>query len=160
MATAYCEVTDIPVQIRESLARGDSVQGEIDRVAEMMDMKIGERYVLPLRLSPDNPAHKPYLNALKTFNRYGAIGHLLARAAVGREDQDILPYARWHLKKLDEFLERVCEGRVRFPDQQMTSIGGAEVVRGPIAFGPDAHSRVEPFYSTTGDRPWLGVVST
>jgi hypothetical protein len=126
----------------------------------MMDMKIGERYVLPLRLSPDNPAHVPYLNALKTFNVYGAIGHLVARAAVGKEDQDILPYARWHLKKLDEFLERVCEGRVRFPDQQMVVVGGEPVVRGPIAFGRDAHSRVEPFYAGGRERPWLGVVSS
>jgi hypothetical protein len=158
MPTSYCVVGDIPAKVRNTLGRDDSVQEEIYRVAEMMDMKIGERYMLPLRLSSDNPRHVPYLNALKTFNVHGVTGHIVTRAAIGREDQDLIPYGRWHLKKLEEFLEAVCEGRVRFPDQEGVAVEGVEVVRGPIAFGPDGRSRVEPFYAGDNQKPWLGAV--
>lgn len=122
-----------------------SLDSVAEDAADEMNVRLGERYVVPLVLTAPEllPHHR---KLIEQINGRLAAGRLIMSMASPSEDRDLHNYGKYLVDLAHGDLELIASGRVVLGGQaQSTAESSADDATGPKVYNLDGESGVEQF---------------
>jgi hypothetical protein len=122
-----------------------SLDSVAEDAADEMNVRLGERYVVPLNLAHASllPHHK---KLVEQINARLAAGRLIMAVASPSEDRDLHNYGKYLVDLAMADLDLVVSGRVLLGGQTASTVAtDPDAHRGPSIFNQDDESGVEQY---------------
>lgn len=143
---AYIGPAEVRGQLGDmSISSGLSLDGFATDAASEMNVRLGERYVVPLDMeAPELAAHHKAM--IEMINARLAAGRLLLAVTSPAEDRDLWNYGRYLVDLAMADLDLIVSGRVILGGQgDSTTESNLSDETGPLGYNHDQMSAVEAF---------------
>jgi hypothetical protein len=143
---AYCETTDLlkgDIPLPSYMAAG---QGYIDTATDEMDTVLGQLYVTPIVLDPDDPLLRPSVLWLKTCCKFIASGRLILDLDISEENDNLHAYGLSLLNQGLEMLKAIQSGAASITGAIPLDPAAGTHPTGPMIYNVDTASLVQAGY--------------
>lgn len=142
----YCQEPAVRTHIGNlPLAPGVSVESAIEAAAMEMDGLLGDRYTVPILVSPNIAEQKVTAYWLQSANAMLCAGRLLLSAASDDSHEESNNYGRYLVTTAMAQIKLVVDGKRNLPGAIETP-EEASSNAGPIIYNGDAYSQVDLYY--------------
>lgn len=142
----YCEGPAVRTHLGQlALAPGVSIDSAIEAAAMEMDGLLGDRYNVPIIVSPNIAEQKTTAYWLQSVNAMLCAGRLLLSAASDDSHEETNSYGRYLVTTALAQIKLVTDGKRNLPGAVETP-EEASSNAGPIIHNGDAYSQVDLYY--------------